>query len=269
MGDPGDLARLDPWAVHDAVLRLEKAQRVEAQGLARVTSFSMEKQAYQLGKEFPRDLNLLMRAVKSDDVPIFVRAKILEVIILRGAVNELPYAAMAYFQQSQKKYYEEKRNYQAAALSLVMQGPPELFDHLSRSRDQLPDGPSGRYPATEWMNTMLREGGLMGGFEQRQQFEKWVVELPPQQRGQAMFHLRDAVGAKEMGSVARLTGFELSVGEVGFGLSWENAKDTHWDKVGEDVLGPVSSGLDASPDQRKAFYDGYRLADRELPDPRN
>lgn len=232
-------------------------------------SLDLSKQAYQLDKTLPRDLNALMGVIKDERIPADRRAKILEVIILRGADNQHSYTDMEkpdFTHPVHPDVLRERREYQAAAFDAVLNGSPALFDQLSRSKDQLPDGPSGRYPATEWMNTMLRQGGLVGTFETRQSFEKWLLELPPEQRGQAMFHVRDAMGARERGDVNKMTGAEISTGPIGFGLSWENAKDTHWDKVGDDVLKPVAESLQ-KPDEVKAFHDGYRRADRDLPDP--
>jgi hypothetical protein len=225
--------------------------------------------AYQLDKQLPENRKLLAGLVNNEEFPLEARAKILEVMILRGAMPSSGYADASMMAKAfGSDELKERLEYQKAAMNAVLRDEGGLFGQLSRSTDQLPDGVSGRYPATEWMNTMLRPGGLLSDHTSRQEwFQPWLASLDPHERGQAVFHLRDAIEAKEMGSVAKLTGFELSAGNYGFGLQWEGAKDTHWDKVGDGAMGPLDKQLTDNPDQREAFYDGYRLADRQLPDP--
>jgi hypothetical protein len=235
-----------------------------------VLALSLDKQAYQLDQLLPRNLNLLASMVRDPSLSIEWRAKLLQVMILRGATNKVSYGDIELFRDkfsADWSEWEEKQQYQLAARDAVLHGPPGLFDHLSRSRDQLPDKESGRYPATEWMNTMLKEGGLLSDYKVRQEaFEPWLNNLPAETRGQALFHLRDAEGAREVGKVREFTGFEFSAGPVGFGLQWNGASNTHWQVVGQDVLGKVDEHLTNNPEEQEAFYSGYTRADRELAD---
>jgi hypothetical protein len=266
-------------AMAQEIARKAVAQRLaetrREQGKLRVmASINWDKPAYLVERELPRDLPLLRDLVKEERWTVEQRAKILEVIILRGADNRFGYhnpwpAALA----PEAKSWKERQQYQQLAMTTVMSGPPQLFERLSGATVALPDHVGGRYPATEFMNTMLRKDGLLGDYESRQRFTEWLVALPPEQRGQAMFHVRDAAGAQERGKVAQLSGFELSGGPVGFGLSWDNARDAHWDIVSDGVVGPVEESLGynkrgeadaATLKQREEFYTGYRLADRGL-----
>jgi len=260
-----------------------------------------QKPAHQLDVQLPHDLAALRKIVSDPSQPLERRAKILEVIILRGADEKKSYRELekiangddrGFFWGPQEMQYEldckEKVAYQQAALELVKGGDPALFGQLSHSTKQLPDSVGGHLPATEWMNMMLREGGQLGSHEKdddgRGLFTKWLLELPPEQRGEAMFHIRDAAGAKEQGEVRRYTGFEVSAGvarasgaglDVGFGLQWDNPKNMHWEKVDRGVLAEVENALGynfkpgepdpAKADERSAFYGGYILADRGLP----
>lgn len=259
MGNPEKLKHLPPWAA-DA-LRVADAEHktkgyMEA---SRVRVFDLTKQAHELDKTLTHDLNVLMTAIQDPKVPIERRAKLLEVVILRGADNRMSYEALEAFWQ------KPKMEYQLAAMTAVMSGPPALFQQLSKSADHLP---TGRAPATEWMNTMLREGGLAGNFERRQSVETWLKDLPAETRGHAMYHLRDAADAKEIGKIAQLTGFEVGYDSVGVGIQWEPGPDTHWKQVGDDLLLGVTRDLDKKPDQQAAFYTGYMNADPALDDPK-
>ena len=150
-----------------------------------------------------------------------------------------------------------------------MDGPPALFGELSKSRDQLPDKVR-RYPATEWMNLMLGDSrGVLGeleDFESRQEvFEpgsracrrrsggrRCSICVTPLARRR--WKVRHGDGVRGLGWPGRLRD------PVGRGERYPLAE------VGDDLLGPVADQLDKNPEQREAFYGGYRLADRELPD---
>jgi hypothetical protein len=217
-----------------------------------VYTFDLEEDAYKVEKQISRDVDYLREALFDTSVPIERRAKILEVMVLRGANNERPSDLLRAWGATtgDKSAGEQLRN-QAAVWITLRDGDPQLFNHLSRSGDQLPDPRSGRYPATEFMNTMLRENGFAGTHEKRQEFKDWLVNLPPEQRGQAVFHLKDAMGASERGASGKVTGVETPIG----GISWEEPKDTHWQTVNDDLMGPVARSLNA--EQQGAFEKGY------------
>jgi hypothetical protein len=237
-------------------LKLQKLQkkhnaaREESFLKAAVYMFDVTTQASAVDKLISRDLNYLMTAVQDPSVPIERRAKILEVMILRGANNKFSYDEMS--QPMLVGLQKEAREYQAATWHAVFNGDPQLFQQISRSTDQLP---SGRYPATEFMNTMLREGGLVGSYDARQRFEQWMVTLPPQLEGQAMYHLLDAGEAKDNNSSARVNSIDVGIGGVG----WEGAKDTHWETVIKDVSGEVKKSL-KDEERIEGFRQGYQEA---------
>src|SRR5262245_26489173 len=64
------------------------------------------KQASELDKVFPRDLALMEDALNDPELPIEHRAKILEVMIYRGAMNEASYAGLG----DPFKYADERRD---------------------------------------------------------------------------------------------------------------------------------------------------------------
>jgi hypothetical protein len=198
------------------------------------------------------------------------RAKVLEVVLLRGSSSEsMDY--MAAIEEIRAKgghgsYYEDTIAYQAAATVAVLNSGGALFKQLSRSADQLP---SGRSPATEWMNVTLRDGGVMASYENRQQVEKWIVGLDPGVRGMALYHLADAAGTSGIDEGKRLTGVSGGIGPIEAGLQWENAKDTHWQKVGRDIETKVTHELKLHPEQKAAFYEGFTHADSHLENPRD
>ena len=264
MGIPGRLEHLPPWVA--ASVRAAEAEAVRRQMAANWNQvFDAKKQAHQLDKELPRDLNWLMSVIQNKDAPIEHRAKALEVVILRGVDEKVTYQEMERWSQPPLSAYSPKMEYQLAAMTAIISGSPAVFDQLSKSADQLP---TGRAPATEWMNTMLREGGMAGNFERRQSVEAWLIQLPPETRGRAMYHLRDAADAKEIGEVTKVTGFEVGVGPVSGGLQWQPGPDTHWKQVGDDLRLGVTRDLDQKPEERVAFYTGYMKADPGLEDPK-
>jgi hypothetical protein len=287
--DPREmLPNLAPFADALKVAKVELSVRdaLRALGQARAHALTFEswnrnvfdarKEAAQLDKELPRDLNWMMTVILKNDgsVPIEHQARLLEVVILRGA-DERPFlvmqAAVRAFERAGWEDHEdiqptaERVKYQLAAMTAMTVGPPALFDQLSRSADQLP---TGRAPATELMNTMLRAGGVAGSHEQRQPVETWLKDLPPETRGRAMYHIRDAAEAKEIGKVTQVTGFEVGVGPASFGLQWEPGPETHWKVVGDDLRLGVMRDLDDKPEQKVAFYTGYMKADPGLDDPK-
>jgi hypothetical protein len=149
---------------------------------------------------------------------------------------------------------------------------PRLFDQLSMSKDQMP---TGRSPATEFMNTMLRQGGIYGSFEARQEFEERIKQLPPETRGRMMYHLLDAGRTSDihLKGEKRSTGdsFEISVGiepvsvGAGYGRQWEFVADEHWTEVGNDIRMEMHSDMKNrdqayKDDHEKGFKEAARLA---------
>jgi hypothetical protein len=233
------------------VERVEKALRKEP-----------PRQAYELSRTLPRDLNLLMDVARNDHIPIEVRGKVLEVMLHRGATNDYSYDQMTgkygdrieslaekWKHAARHDEFVERRRYQEAVHD-AMFADPRLFDRLSMSKDQMLQG---RSPATEFMNTMLRDGGLYGGYEARQEFERRMQELPAETRGRMMYHLLDAghtAGIHQKGE-KRSTGdgWELSVDTgngglgIGYSESWDYVDDNHWTEVGRDVTRQMREDL--------------------------
>lgn len=213
-----------------------------------------------------RALMTLASIVNDKSVPIAQREKLLEVMILRGiesskwdvtgAVAGIGTMAVGYSREGA---------YQAAAQQAI-RNDPELFKELSKSGDNLPP-PSSRAPATELIYTMLRDRDRSHAQEDqnRQAFMKWVRDLPPETQGRAMFHLGNAAATKDYDEHAHVTGFEFSFKEVGFGIQWDRAPDTHWSQVA-DV---ASRGVvhDLKGDEAKAkFSKGFQEAKLGAPE---
>jgi hypothetical protein len=228
-------------------------------------------QAYELDKVLPRDLKLLMSVVRHDNTVIEVRGKILEVMLHRAAINEYAYdhmtAAHADTYEDLKEYlkredeFVERRRYQEAVRDAVF-ADGRLFDQLSESKDQMRQG---RSPGTEFMNTMLRNGGVYGTYESRQEFERRMQQLPAETRGRMMYHLLDAGHTSDihLKGERRSTGdgWELSLdtgkGGVGLGFSesWEYVADNHWKEVGRDVTREMRTELADRPEEYLADHE--------------
>ncbi|MET0556609.1 MAG: hypothetical protein ABW221_26460 [Vicinamibacteria bacterium] len=220
----------------------------------------------------------LTKVLSDESVPVRRRAKVLEIMLLRGA-SEYSMSEMrnrdAYQEQQYGRFkdvydiqleHQQTLRYQAQAVAAVMNGDPALFGHLSRSADQLP---SGRVPATEFMNMTLREGGALSTYDDRQKVEKWINDLPPAERGRAMYHLADAASTSGFDDGKRLTGVSGGIGPVELGVQWENAKDAHWQKAGRDIETSVTKQLKLHPEQKAEFYEGFTHADSHLENPRD
>jgi len=243
-------------------------------------AFDATKPAYQLAKVLPRDVQVLRDFVLDKGQSLDRRGRVLEVIILRGSHLQWPYEVMVRLlsgplltEQPLRRETEEKLLYQREAVDLLVKNEPELFHRIATSPDRLPTATGGLYPATEWMSTHLREGGLLGRAVVRNSvFTPWLERLPARDRGRAMFHVADAAGAQERGRVTYLGYVTASALAGTFGLTWSVA-DSHWHSVADDLLGKVERGLgysyEAGPDpakgkDREEFYRGYVLAGRRL-----
>jgi hypothetical protein len=236
--------------------------------------FDLHQSAYDLDKKYGKDWDraTLTRMANDPMLDRHVRAKLVEIMLLRGASNDLPYAVMqnlpADFNLGGRNSEElhEKAAYQLAAVNAVVAGGAPVFMVLRTSGDQLP---SGRVPATELMNVMFQEGGVYGSYEDRQTAEKWMKSMDPGTRGAMMYHIADAAEMSDLGSRAQVNGFEVSAGPVGFGLQWDTAKDTHWKEAGKDIETALASQLKMNPAEKQAFYEGYVHTDNHLENPRD
>jgi hypothetical protein len=241
--------------VRDTVMKLDLNQ----------SAYDLSAQLWYMGPDS------LSKVVNDDSVPAKNRAKVLEIMLMRGA-SEYSMDELRDSDAFLAKYYdgepqnEQTLQYQTGAAVAIMNGGPALFRELSRSGDQLP---SGRVPATEFMNQALREGGVLATYDNRQQVEKWIQGMPPGVRGMAMYHLADAASTSGFDEGKRLTGVSAGVGPVEFGIQWENAKDSHWQKVGRDIETAVTKDLKLHPEQKAAFYEGFTHADSHMESPRD
>lgn len=231
-------------------------------------SFDVKKEASQLSKELPRDYKLLTAIVADPGTSIERRAKVLEVMIFRGATNNRTYNEMGdKDHRDYKKYrrqWEEHRLYQEAARDAIFLREPNLFNEISKSGDQLPQG---RYPATEIMNTMLKNGGMYGDHDGRRKFENLLKVTDAETRGRMMAHLEEAGKQNDihLKGEKRLTGLsgEFSAGNFGIGLgaSWDRVADNHWHQAGDDVNGSIVKHLNEnSADKLEEFKKGYTEA---------
>ena len=286
--DPGKLANVPQFHTKGLYGRPSAQHTVRETSTARYvggalvvhgeTNFvaDLKLQAHELDRILPRDLHTLKQLAWDHDAPMEWRAKILEVMIYRGATNELSYSAMAPGAAREDVHgisafpgredeFRERRAYQEAARDTVF-GDPRVFAEMSKSEDQLPQGRSG---GTEFMNMMLRNGGVYGNHDAVQEFEKRFKAVEdPEIRGRMMYHINDA-GAKfdvHLKGEQRATGW--SVGFSGgnaaasagfeFGKQWEFHPDNHWKQVGADVTRAVSADLRQNREDRPAFGQGYR-----------
>ena len=287
---PADLPRLEFFAQWRTANweRVSAVKEIE-RGLSAVLKAQWhDMQAYQIDNLLQQDPKALRDMLWNEDLDVEVRAKVLEVVLLRGGSRPLSELNAvidgAHHPPGQKGIIpdiglkgtlEERaftsRTYQSIAVDVLTMKDAALFDKLSESRDQLPP-PCDRAPATQLMHIMLQDDGWAGTFEHRQVVEAWIREMPAETRGRAMFHVRDAVDAREIGLSPRVTGVDFSIGiggigEIGGGLQWEYRGDTHWQTAGRDILQAVSRDLDEkSPEEKYAFQEGYRNADPALDD---
>jgi hypothetical protein len=306
VGLVGDLARLD-WE-HTAIKlkrgfeklqeharkmeELKKQRRMESppwDGPAYTRDQFWDKPAYIAAQYLPRNVAVLKDMAMDTRLPIDQRAKALEVMIYRGAVNDVSYDAMgslkAYVDErwrmgvdgltavdqfgDRRDEFAERRSYQEAARDAIMRSPEghALFNELSKSPDQLPQGRSG---ATEFMNMMLRNGGVYGNDESRQHFEKEMLALPAETRGRMMYHLLDAGQSSEVhlkgGQRATGAGVDFSIDTgrgglgVGFSRSWDYLPDNHWKEVGKDTTRQMNHDLQG---REQGFLDAHEKGLKE------
>jgi hypothetical protein len=239
-------------------------------------------QAADLDKVLPRDLNTLTSIVNDPTTPIEWRSKMLEVIVFRGAINEFSYRGMtregiagsdlstpAKFDLIKERgdEFKERLAYQEAARDAVFRDPA-VFGELTKSPDQLPQG---RTAATEFMHTMLRDGGLYGSDEARQHFESELKKFPPEVRGQAMYHLLDAGQTSDihLKGERRTTGWGVDVSidtghgglGVGYSTQWDHVANNHWQEVGRDITREMRHDIDQRPQAyRDAHEKGFKEA---------
>jgi hypothetical protein len=234
-------------------------QLVIANGKDYMFAANLKMQASELDKFLPRSLTLLTGIVDDPKTPVEWRAKMLEVMVFRGATNEYSYdwmrrdsdldmslERMGSFMEREAEF-NERRAYQEAARDAIF-GHPKVFDQLTRSPDQLPQG---RSAATEIMNTLLRNGGIYGNDNARQEFERRVLAVEPETRGRMMQHMEDAGRSSDihLKGEKQYTGYsgELSAGNsafslgIGFGAQWQYVADNHWREAGNDVRRAVAT----------------------------
>lgn len=215
----------------------------------------------------PETVRVMAGIVADQSVPIEQREKLLEVMILRSRAD-VPQSgdftdAVAGVGRS-AGVLNVNGFYFSGVENALLKGDPALFAELSKSGDNLPP-PSNRAPATEFVYDLLRENGSKGDFQGRQQFETWVKGLPPETQGRVMFHLSDAAGTKDYDEKSHVTGGEISVMEVGLGIQWDRAPDSHWAQVGSDVSRAVVHDLKGE-EARTAFSKGFQAAKMSVPE---
>jgi hypothetical protein len=277
-GWPGEISKLaNKWKAEQDAARQRKA--LEAKRQADLTAakrkqllwgeFDLHKSAYALDKQFGQawDRDTLVAMASDKALPIEKRAKLLEIIVMRGANNKMSWREMHEWPSNDNVTYldingfevHEKVLYQLAAQRAIV-AEPDLFAHISDSKNQLP---SGRVPATELMNSMLQNGGTSGDFDSREVFKEWMGSLDTDVRGRMMYHIADAAQTSDIGRPSRITGFEVSAGPLGLGLQWENARETHWNVTGRSIEIMMASGL-TDPIDKHNFNDAYNLAAKRL-----
>jgi hypothetical protein len=302
------LADLEAWSKEYD--ERTKAKRASDFYLARTYG---ERFAYLEGKKKPHELTRLLPhepdklgAILNDPkVDVESRAKVLEVVLLRGG----SYIPMPVGDDAEYDFFEWQdilqRNmemgdyedwergmvYQRMAVDAVLKDPA-LFDRicLPDARDEFLSS-TKRYPATQVMHIMLQPGGWMDGYggdadraSRHDAVKEWLRALPAETRGKAVWHFGDAVGYSDIGSSSggRVTGFEVSIGnkaaEFGIGLQWEPSKvaDTHWRTTGHQLITPLLLDLDDQerPEKERQrekleFYAGYLAADPSLELPKD
>jgi hypothetical protein len=275
--NPGPLPNLD-WLDH-AIEVARARQQFKARMVGLTVQGSLATQASKLSDTLPRDLDLLMDLVQDPALPVEVRGKVVEVMLFRGALNEYTYEQMdaeggglgpvGGALEDEKFGFAERRQYQEAVRDAVF-ADPALFDELSKSKDNMPQG---RSPGTEFMNTMLRDGGMYGSDDARQEFERQLEKFPAETRGRAMYHLVDAARNADvhLKGERRTTGssWEVSLGVepfsfgMGFGQQWDYVDDNHWAEVGNDIRREMNADMDGRDDEYKKQHEaGFRDAAR-------
>ena len=242
------------------------AERARTQ-LQVAQTFDLKLRAADLDRVLPDNPALLESWTSNQDLSIERRARILEVMILRGSGDFSPSFSKDVINLGSRFNATLPRieggngpSYQLAVRGALMDGGAAMFDQLSKNHDVLPHPPSGRLPATEWMITMLRASGPMGDYEHRRLLEYWTKGLPPETQGRVMFHLVDAAATAEWDTHTTINGFEGSVGPVGLGLQWNIAPDSHWAIVGRQIDGAVAPGIRGDAAREQAYSNGYQDA---------
>lgn len=230
------------------------------------TMFTKEQQAAELDKLLPRNPALLTTIVNDPKTSMELRSKVLELMVFRAASNSQTYDSMARPKAVKDvESFKEHRAYQVAVRDTVFANP-DVFTRMSQSPDQLPQG---RSAATEAMNTLLKNGGLHGSHEARQDFERRLLAVrDPEVQGRMMYHMLDAGHTADIHQKGerKTTGWsvEISAGTaggsvgVGIGEQWEHVADNHFREVGRDVTRSVGADLAAKGEgATKAFVKGY------------
>lgn len=245
---------LNDWQQERSRQFAEQVAQNEAARQNLLHTFDTSKSAYDLNKQYGWDAATLKSMATDETLSMDRRGKAVEMMLMRIGPESYKEAFVR-----QRYQYDAIAwtDYQRSLTEIVLMGDPKLFAQLSDSKDQLP---SGRYPATEFMNMLLREGGTQGGYEPRQGVEKWMGMMDPETRGRALYHVADAAGTNDIGKHARITGFEVGVEPISVGGQWEYAKDTHWQQAGRDIEGQLAGDLKKHPEEMAAFREGWTKA---------
>lgn len=242
----------------------EAAAREIAERQAQLVRKHLAMEVYELDKVFPKDPDILRSELLYGE-PYEYRVKMLELALLRG--GSYPYkdlqgwAALpdGYAPMSQDGA-ASRMTHQRMALDAVMgPGGERLFVELSKSNDAPPN--TDRVPATQLMFMMLQPGGLKGDNDGRVAVEKWMMDLPPETRGRAMYHLVEAASTRSYGASTQITSIETPW----FGVGWE-FKDGRWEGIVHNIEASLKGQLNGKDADWEEFKDGWKGASKRLDD---
>jgi hypothetical protein len=185
------------------------------------------------------------------DLPPDARAKLVQVALLRGGREPRVMLEMRRGFEVALRLDPHALDYQRLALEAV-QGDPAVFEALSRDPRLFADDAVA--PATRWMEMAVGPRGWLDP----EAAARWMVSLPPETRGRAIFHLLDAANEAEKGRV-RVSGGSIGLGPVDLDVEY-TPKDDEWQAIVNRVVQWVDR--ETRPPDAPAFDRGARLADR-------
>jgi hypothetical protein len=193
-----------------------------------------------------------MQALLADpDLPADARAKLVEVALLRGGREPRALLELRRGYEVALKLDPHAIVYQRLALEAVLRDPA-VFEALSGDPRLL--GDDAVPPATRWMEMAVAPRGWLDP----EATARWMMTLPPETRGRAIFHLLDAANEADKGRV-RITGGSIGLGPVDLDVEY-TPKDDEW----QETVNRIVQWVDRATGQADApaFDRGARLADR-------
>jgi hypothetical protein len=262
---PPDLILLDAMRIDWNTVR-----PASADALLEYLKYNPDSRPEDLNKALPKNPKVLEMLLTDPRLDTAARAKVLEVALLRGGSTSYARLKSGWIDEGSTLSSpvgfnpgraKEMLAYQNMAILAATGDDRALLPQLSRSGDHLP--PDYRQPATQLMHIMLQKGGH---YKDANSVEDWILSLRPEDRGRAIYHLRDAAANKDLAGGWKL---ESMSGEGRIGIFTAGGtyryQDTHWEKTVQNIEGKVRSKL--TEDTIKEYNDGMEFAKKDKPEP--